>query len=109
MPDIYVFCARVLNGVFRDAYGTRVVTHNRYGGNMNSQIKKLLLKPKDLSNTTSCGYILGFSRREGNGVLFLGRPRNKSISDELASSGGALPINLASSKISVRESDELER
>jgi hypothetical protein len=85
VPHFYVFGYRVKPGIFGNTNGTRAVTHERYMGTLLTKITQRVCDPKQLRATTSGSNILGFYGRLSYTRLFSRRPRNKQISQKLAS------------------------
>ncbi|MED6227182.1 hypothetical protein PIB30_110968, partial [Stylosanthes scabra] len=62
--------------ILRQIDSTSVVTFDGNVIKFESIVHKLLFHPKDLSATTTRGYILGFGGRQGYAYLLLTMPRN---------------------------------
>ena len=80
ISNVNVLCFTMLIYIFSHMNSTSIITKYFNMVIMQIIVKESMFHPKDLCTTSPGRNILRLDCREGYGILFLGRPRNKLIS-----------------------------
>ena len=93
MSYINMLSSRVMHMVLWNVNGTCIITKNINKTEIHTKVTQLLLEPQKLRTTGRRNNIFSFSHRQGNRVLFLWTPRDKTRTKKLIHSRCAFPIH----------------
>ena len=106
ISNLYVLSLRMLNGLLRDIYSTKVITINNYGILGYPIISQKLLHPKKLWATTFSSNIFCLCSRQRHKIFLFTHPSNKISSYIKTPTCGAFSIISITSSIRIRETSK---